>query len=141
MFEKGQHLQVKTVCPCYDGERHAGDGRGQVHEGSKRNSRYVHTSFETTMEVVDREFDHAIPQLRGRLYEKTYKVDMGGNFPTLNTRSTSLVIFDLKSFHKSANGLFISNIGPPIVCSCLIITFALVIKCYYIARLINSISF
>ena len=42
---------------------------------------------------------------------------VGGNFPTLNTRSTPLVIFDLKSFHKSANGLFISNIGPPIVCS------------------------
>ena len=61
----------------------------------------------------------SLPELRGRLYEKTYKVDMRDNFPTLITRSTSLVIFDLKSFHKSANDL-ISNFGPPKVCSNLI---------------------
>ena len=65
-------------------------------------------------------FPKTLPQLRGRLYEMTYKVDMAGNFPTLNTRSTSLVIFDLKSFHKSADGLFIPDFDPPIVCSYLI---------------------
>ena len=54
-------------------------------------------------------YDASVPQLRGRLYEKTYKVEMGGNFPTSNTRLISLVIFDLNSFHKSTNGLFISS--------------------------------
>ena len=53
-----------------------------------------------------------IPKLRGRLCEKTYKVNRGV-LPYLKYTLELLVRVNPKSFHKSNNGTSISNIGRP----------------------------